>query len=427
MLSDVLLTLAGHDSSLFTIVDHVIPDESTGSMKRPWSWTLRLSPAVQGVHPGERATLDYLASIAAKYRRVTCFCNAANERARKQFLLDSTHLNNSQSVATASTEDYVLIALVTSSILQYLESYQQSVIGVETDILQRNWDIVSIKDNPGSQNHCIPPFVSLTNIRSRFSDWEIPLTALNELVTTLLEGPSKESPSELASNYGQQPPECPRWSSGQMMDLLAKLSDTGVGPVHKCMSSLLHKVEAAWRQSLISWMCEGESSTDSSSATLNIGSIVEWQSDARTDHDIESFLDPEAPALNNQRSSEYWKYESDDHGLADWSIKRSALPAWMIADQEVSSAILYVGRALCKVRSSNISRKAGVAPLHQNSSSGIPQSLVTGNRNLLETVWPNSMPLEFKRAVQHIRNDVAEWMWRNVLTPDVVFDAFDTL
>jgi gamma-tubulin complex component 4 len=132
MIAELLLVLAGHDSSLFQ-----------GSSINP-SFTPLL-------HPGEQQALEALAQIALRYRRVRSFCSSA---------LDSKNR-------------YICVLCSTLSSILKCE-YESLVVETESRILGRDDAFVG----RGS-------FVPVSSVRAIFAEWDAPLKALELFVNRL--------------------------------------------------------------------------------------------------------------------------------------------------------------------------------------------------------------------------------------------------
>jgi gamma-tubulin complex component 4 len=133
MISEVLLVLAGHSSSLFPI-DH------------------NLHPAfVPLLHPGEKQCLESLGQIAVRYRKI----------------------KRTSSTLSRSQSRYICALCATlNRILK--DEYESLVIETEAKVLKRDPGLVA----SGS-------FVPLSSIRATFAEWDAPLVALESLVEEL--------------------------------------------------------------------------------------------------------------------------------------------------------------------------------------------------------------------------------------------------
>lgn len=143
MIAEILLVLAGHDSSLFQ-----------GSSTHP-----SFSPLL---HPGEQQALESLARIAARYRRVRSFCNTS----------------------LVSKNRYIC-ALCSSLNAILRDEYETLVVETEARILRRDETFVG----NGS-------FVPVSSVQATFAPWDAPLKSL-QLLTDRLEQESEWPPGPL--------------------------------------------------------------------------------------------------------------------------------------------------------------------------------------------------------------------------------------
>ncbi|KAG6841773.1 hypothetical protein C0991_007102 [Blastosporella zonata] len=133
MIAEVLLVLAGHDSSLFP-TDH------------------SLNPSFAPLlHPGEQQSLEALGLIASRYRKIKTV---------------STRLSRS------SSRSICALCATLNNILR--NEYDSLVVQTEAKILSRDANFVA----GGS-------FVPLSSLRATFSEWDAPLAALVSLVEDL--------------------------------------------------------------------------------------------------------------------------------------------------------------------------------------------------------------------------------------------------
>ena len=184
MIAEILLVLAGHDSSLFQ-----------GSSINPAFSSL--------LHPGEQQTLEAIAYIAVRYRRVRSFCNSP---------LDS---KNRYICALCST---------LSSILK--SEYESLVVETESRILRR--DDVFVGNGA---------FVPISSVRAIFAEWDVPLKALELFVNRL------EEQSE--------------WPPGPLIDHLLERADSGVHSVSSLFSRLSIAVQKLWLSDLSAFLIHG--------------------------------------------------------------------------------------------------------------------------------------------------------------------------
>lgn len=134
MIAEILLILAGHNSSLFDVGGH------------------KIHPAFSPLlHPGEQQCLESLGQIAVRYRKIK---------------KSSSELSRSQSryiCALCSTLNHIL-----------KDEYETLVVETEAKVLTRDPTLVA----SGS-------FVPLSSIRATFAEWDAPLASLESLVDEL--------------------------------------------------------------------------------------------------------------------------------------------------------------------------------------------------------------------------------------------------
>ncbi|KAK1233671.1 hypothetical protein PQX77_003166 [Marasmius sp. AFHP31] len=135
MISEVLLVLAGHPSSLFP-TDHTIHPSFTPLL-----------------HPGEQQCLESLGKIAFNYRRIKSSC---------------------KSLSTSSSSSRYICALCAAINHILKDEYESLVINTEAKVLRRDSNLVA----SGS-------FVPLSSIRALFSEWDAPMVALTALIEEL--------------------------------------------------------------------------------------------------------------------------------------------------------------------------------------------------------------------------------------------------
>ncbi|KAF7303297.1 Gamma-tubulin RING complex protein [Mycena kentingensis (nom. inval.)] len=80
--------------------------------------------------------------------------------------------------------------------------------------------------------------------------------------------------------------------------------------------------------------------------------------------------------------------------------------------EQCRESILYVGRAITTVKAAQWQKQ-------------LPRSLATEHTKLLQDVLPADN--DFDQVIAHIRTDVSEWLWHNVLTQKDVEEAVDSL
>jgi len=144
MIAELLLLLAGHNSSLF------LDDAS-------------LNPAFASLlHPGEQHAVSSIAQVAFRYTHITAAC---------------TRLSQSSS--------RYICALCSCLRLILADEYHAHVVQTEAHILSRDPALVAT-----------PPFVPLSSIRALFSQWDAPFAALVHLLD-LLEAQNHWNPGPL--------------------------------------------------------------------------------------------------------------------------------------------------------------------------------------------------------------------------------------
>lgn len=138
MIAEVLLLLAGHQSSLF-------PSDHT------------LHPAfVPLLHPGEQQCLESLGLTAYRYRQICAACTRLSQTPSRY------------------------ISVLCSRLRQILrDEYEALVVTTEARVLARDPGLVSVR-----------AFVPLSAVRAAFAPWDAPLAALLALVQHLDSKPS---------------------------------------------------------------------------------------------------------------------------------------------------------------------------------------------------------------------------------------------
>ncbi|KZV76942.1 gamma-tubulin ring complex protein [Peniophora sp. CONT] len=145
MIAEVLLVLAGHESSLF-------PDGST------------LHPAFDSLlHPGEKQCLESLGLLASRYRSI-----------------------RSTTLGLARSRSQYLCALCATLTQILRDEYEALVVSTEAQILHRDPSLVA----SGS-------YVPLSALRAAFAHWDAPLAALEVLLADICGRPESEWPPGL--------------------------------------------------------------------------------------------------------------------------------------------------------------------------------------------------------------------------------------
>lgn len=138
MIAEVLLVLAGHDSSIF--------QDSTIN-----------STFARSLHPGEEQALKSLAELAVRYRKIRSFCQSYFDSRKNRYLC--------------------VVCSTISSIL--VTEYESLIVETEAKILKRDDAYVA----KGA-------FVAISTIRAEFSIWDAPLKALELFLDYLEQKPT---------------------------------------------------------------------------------------------------------------------------------------------------------------------------------------------------------------------------------------------
>ncbi|KAF8640878.1 hypothetical protein AX17_000526 [Amanita inopinata Kibby_2008] len=155
-----------------------------------------------------------------------------------------------------------------------------------------------------------------------------------------------------------------QWKPGPLIDLLLSRSKTGVQRIAYIFSRLSVTVQRVWRTQLIAFLVHGSLSRD----------------------------DPIASSKN--------------YALLTGSIPSCISP-------QSRESIEYVGRAVSTVKSAKWQAQ-------------LPRDLASEHTAMLEDTLPENQHA-FDSAIGKIRTNVSEWLWRNVLTPQDVEDAVNSL
>lgn len=153
------------------------------------------------------------------------------------------------------------------------------------------------------------------------------------------------------------------WHPGPLIDVLLARSHTGVYRIADILSRLSISVQRVWRTQLAAFLIHG--------------SLAK--------------VDPLA---------------SESYVLIPGSIPSCV-------SSQSRDSIAYVGRAIGTVKAAKWQKQ-------------LPRDLTMEHTNLLETVLPEDRHY-FDRVITHIRTNVSEWLWLNVLTRKDVDDAVESL
>ncbi|KAK6908756.1 hypothetical protein I204_01958 [Kwoniella mangroviensis CBS 8886] len=297
MLAEVLLLLSGHQSSLF------VPHPSSSSSSSPASTTLIVSPHLtEYLHPGEITSLNSLADLSCKYRKIKSWADDTQRRGREAILSESVRSTSSrkgkqrQDTTTGSEDDLPNQYLTTlaTSILSILRDYEVSIVDIESKILSLDPTLVQDGDNKG--------YVPLSSLVANFDKWKIPLSSLSTLVDEL--SPSTHTP-------------------GKLIDLVESKGKTGNPRLSKIYSDISSALHNLFLVHLISFLLYGITTSSSSKiSTSMINSIG-----------IDAGSDPSSP--------KYRIYVLDDHIIPSST------------DRKTKESILYIGRVSATLKREN--------------------------------------------------------------------------
>lgn len=210
VVAEILLVLAGHNSSFFEAADASTPPTVAAAF-------------ADLLHPGEKVELEALARISWRYKKI---------KAAYRSLL--------QPSKTGQTSPYMAALFVCLNDILKSE-YESLIIDTEAGILKKDESFVA----SGS-------FVPLSAIRATFSEWDAPLAALESLLDRLALLPDGTRP-----NGGQRV----HWPPGKLIDLLIDRSETGVERVASIMTRLSTAVQRVWRLQLTAFLIHGTLAT----------------------------------------------------------------------------------------------------------------------------------------------------------------------
>ncbi|PWZ02435.1 hypothetical protein BCV70DRAFT_205080 [Testicularia cyperi] len=441
MIADLLAALIGHPSSLF----------ASSSQHGAGVSVLRVRDDLEHIlHPSEIHIINHLATFSSRYTRIKRFAEDELEVARQSAIRTALRANSLARSKLPSSEadrqSSVTLHLVPlcSTLLSILRDYHRLVLQIERDVLQQDPDLVA-------RGH----FVSLANLRARLECWDVPLNALDDLVDSLIAGPKARHPTSDAATIGQAPdenasaPDALRvqpqhrvpasWTGGLLIDLLSFRASTGVGRVANHMARLRDAVEDSWMNGLVAWICRGEIYSPATlsdietarQAPVRKDQLVRWvdfakagAQDGDETMDINNHIDTSIP---NADGLEEWAASA----ASTWIFQKDALPTSI--SEATADSILYIGRALYTIRTSTLSRDvAAEAQARHSTAFGshaqLPPAMTQQHQSILRRpgVRP-SRPSELDRAVQSIRNDVSEWIFRNILTTRLVCQSLQNL
>jgi hypothetical protein len=243
MLAELLLVLAGHPSSLF-IPNAPCPSPPT---------TLVTSPHLaEYLHPGEIASLNTLAQLAFRYRKVRAWATSTQQRGRDALLAEAlTGRSGKGKARVIDDAPGVYLSTLASSLLDVLREYDVRIVETEARILALDPELV--QDGMG--------YVPLSSVVATFDDWQAPMAALEHMVD-IISAPSSSLDSA--------------WAPGRLLDFLHNSTQTGNPRLRGIFTAILKSVETLWLTHLSAFLLSGHApstSTPSNPAiALDVGS-----------------------------------------------------------------------------------------------------------------------------------------------------------
>lgn len=315
------------------------------------------------LHPAERQILDELATYSVRYTRVKTFAQAELDSARRRAVRAAMRATVRSRPEVEDQQGEATTAHMVPLCAMLLDILS----GYHALVLQIERDVLA--NDP--QLVADKGFVSLANIRARLQHWDAPLSALYRLVDALIRGPGEDTFADQTGRASS------RWTGGLLLDLLSHSADTGVSRVRTAIAALRDAVQQSWIGALQDWVCYGQvSATDAHDQLVQLSLPEEGNGSATT---------------------------------STWSFRPHALPRSI--SPATADSILYVGRALYTVRISS------------SSASNTPPASMTEQHVALLRSGSRSL----ERAIHDIRSDVSEWLFRNVLTTEIVLESLETL
>lgn len=272
--------------------------------------------------------------------------------------------------------------------------------------------------------------------------WVEPLDCLNRLIDELIAGPKN---SNSRTVIGSSEVASTEWTGGLLLDLLSFKSNTSVGKTKACMTLLLNSVQRSWSMKLVDWITHGEASPSSNNSDFNDNLVEIDVSNLDQEEEGGSKLDRclfvgKDQAVTSSASAPSGSSSSD--GGPIYRFRPNALPSSI--DSKTSDSILYVGRALSTIRRSSLAATfSSSSNGNGNDNHKLPDFMTQKHSEMLRESGPCSIDnsrsqagsssngltpkVAFARVVESIREDVSEWIWRNVLTKETVLRALEDL
>ena len=310
MLHELLLALSGHPSPLL----ESLPDESTRG------------PFHEHLSPAEAVLLQRLAQdLGEKHKTIRG--NATK--------IGSTH------------PSIVCRAIATAIDLTHLANFQQAILDVERDILQKNPSIV------GAYN-----IVPLSGIVGAFDGWSRKLQWLSSLVNYIqAEATSMKQDRERAS--------C---TAAQVIKWLRDSANTGYPDIEQLSYQVINVAETAWLRQLSAWVLYGKLPVlGASDFFVHLGAKDGGQGSTDGDYEIANHLIP------------------------------------IFVTPSTANSILFIGKSLNHIRN----KASGTDELHSNAQ---PPELVLLPRHLahLSSLEPPISTPGFSAAISAIRLSLSQ-------------------
>ncbi|WWC92945.1 uncharacterized protein L201_007908 [Kwoniella dendrophila CBS 6074] len=375
MLAEVLLVLSGHQSSLF------VPYPASPST----ATTLVVSPHLtEYLHPGEVVTLNQLADLAFKYRRIKEWAIKTQKLGREAILNESLESTSSKRKGKqreeVSPKDDIpnqYFTTLADSILNVLEEYEILIVELEAKILSFDSGLL-IQDNKndsgGSGSGSGQGYVPLSNLSANFDKWRIPLGSLSSLISEL----SISKPSSSSANGCK---EGEYLKPGKLIDLIESKRQTGNPTLFKIYTTIQNSLTQLFLTHLITFILYGIVPTPKSKSNY-IPSIA---------FDIGS--DPLS-------SPKYRIYQ----------LNQNLLPVSI--DGKTKESILYIGR---------------VASTLKRENRNLPKSLIDGIREEIMNVKELDELNGLGDAIEGARAEVGEWLWKHILTGPQIIESLESL
>ncbi|PWN39464.1 hypothetical protein IE81DRAFT_326502 [Ceraceosorus guamensis] len=401
MIAEVLLHLHGVPSSLFPSPD-------------------ALHPALESLlHPGEVSQLLSLSSLASDAHTARTWAEEVLRSARSAARRRRRHVANPSdldAVGEAEEEeeeedhhvafvDGAEQAAVARSMLARLDMWRSAVSQVQRAVLQGKaasqhapeqlaaTPSTSVRVNVDLElQHCS----SLAGVRAALEPWCRPLSNLADLAYVLDQ--ARQAGAGAGTSIADAKRAAARpWPPAQLLSLLAMRTQASVGATREHMQALLDAAESVWLRRVRGWVCHGRAS----------GLFVRIRAADPLNTVAERNVDAVQAELH--RPAHLAGSEEDRQ---EWSWAPNACPDSL--DPQIAETILGIGRALRALP----------------ASVRVPSVMRDQHLELLgrqDEVSPANRQLELKLRLDRIRDELAEWMWGNVLTPDQVMETVQML